>query len=85
MKIIKENSFPKDNLHLNELDYRLIGLKSEDNNFHTFLILILKRKKIYLNYFFLWQKNIVKQVIYIYNERIREIIIVTINNKLKLG
>ena len=53
MKIIKENSFPKDNLHLNELDYRLIGLKSEDNNFHTFLILILKRKKIYLNYFFL--------------------------------
>jgi hypothetical protein len=45
----------------------------------------LKRKKIYLNYFFLWQKNIVKQVMYIYNERIREIIIATINNKLKLG
>ena len=85
MKNIKENSFPKDNLYLNELDYTLIGLKSEDNNFHTFLILILKRKKIYLNYFFLWQKNIVKQVMYIYNERIREIIIATINNKLKLG
>ena len=51
MKNIKENSFPKDNLYLNELDYTLIGLKSEDNNFHTFLILILKRKKIYLNIF----------------------------------
>ena len=36
MKNIKENSFPKDNLHLNELDYTLIGLKSEDNIFILF-------------------------------------------------
>ena len=60
MKNIKENSFPKDNLYLNELDYTLIGLKSEDNNFHTFLILILKRKKIYLNFFFLMTKKYCK-------------------------